>query len=123
MRLYVCRPQVDYEPADWQEDADDDDDVAGASVQSAVTAVRGVLPELGRGFVTLCLDALGHDVERVIDAVLEARLPAHLVAVDPTLDSAHDTSAAVNDLTAQPTADHQVAVLCPLACQLCRQRQ
>ena len=72
-------------------------DVAGANLDSMVSAVRDLLPELGRGFVELCLEELGYDVEKVVNALLENNLPANLVGVDRSLGNAHDTSAGVND--------------------------
>lgn len=41
-------------------------DVAGANLESMVSAVRDLLPELGSGFVELCLEEFGYDVEKVM---------------------------------------------------------
>ena len=72
-------------------------DVAGANIDSMVSAVHDLLPEFGRGFVVLCLEEFGLDVERVINALLENNLPPSLQGVDRSLENAHNTSAGVND--------------------------
>ena len=72
-------------------------DVAGANLDSMVSAVRDLLPELGSGFVELCLEEFGYDVEKVVNALLENKLPTNLQGVDWSLENAHDTSAGVND--------------------------
>jgi len=72
-------------------------DVAGANLDSMVSAVHDLLPELGRGFIELCLEELGYDVEKVINALLEDSLPTSLHGVDRGLENAHDTSAGVHD--------------------------
>jgi len=75
-------------------------DVAGANLDSMVSAVRDLLPELGSGFVELCLEEFGYDVEKVVNALLENKLPTNLHGVDWSLENAHDTSAGVNDNSA-----------------------
>jgi len=72
-------------------------DVAGANLDSMVSAVRDLLPELGCGFVELCLEEFGYDVEKVINALLENNLPPNLQGVDRGLENAHNTSAGVSD--------------------------
>ena len=89
-----CDEQVEFEAADEVVGLSD---VAGANLDSMVSAVRDLLPELGRGFVELCLEELGFDAEKVVNALLEDSLPAHLDGVDRGLEKAHDTSAAVVD--------------------------
>jgi len=81
-------------------EADDEDaclsDVAGANLESMVSAVRDLLPELGRGFVELCLEEFAYDVEKVINALLEDQLPSSMEGVERTLENAHDTSAGLS---------------------------
>jgi len=72
-------------------------DVAGANLESMVSAVRDLLPELGCGFVELCLEEFGYDVEKVVNALLENNLPPNLQGVDRGLENAHNTSAGVSD--------------------------
>jgi len=91
----------DYSDEQIEFEAPDEDaclsDVAGANLVSMVSAVRDLLPELGSGFVELCLEEFGYDVEKVIHALLENNLPANLHGVDQSLENAHNTSAGVND--------------------------
>jgi len=87
--------QIEFETPDH--DAACSSDVAGANLESMVSAVRDLLPELGGGFVELCLEEMGYDVERVINALLEDRLPVNVAAVDRGLENAHDTCASVSD--------------------------
>jgi len=60
----------DYSNEQTEYEAPDEDaglsDVAGANLDSMVSAVRDLLPELGTGFVELCLEEFGYDVEKVI---------------------------------------------------------
>ena len=72
-------------------------DVAGANLDSLVLAVRDLLPEFGRGFIEVCLEEFGYDVEKVINALLENNLPPSLQGVDRNLENAHNTSAGVTD--------------------------
>ena len=72
-------------------------DVAGANLDSMVSAVLDLLPEFGRGFVELCLEEFGYDVEKVVNALLENNLPPNLQGVDRGLENAHNTSAGVSD--------------------------
>jgi len=97
----VVGENFDYSDEQIEFEAPDEDaclsDVAGANLVSMVSAVRDLLPELGSGFVELCLEEFGYDVEKVINALLEDNLPVNLQGVDQTLENAHDTSAGVND--------------------------
>ncbi|XP_053372909.1 LOW QUALITY PROTEIN: activating signal cointegrator 1 complex subunit 2-like [Mercenaria mercenaria] len=59
--------------------------VTGVELESMVSSVKDLLPELGEGFIELCLEELNYDIERVINAVLEDRLPPSLQQVDRTM--------------------------------------
>ena len=96
---------MEFETPDEERDDACLTDVAGASVDSMVSAVRDVLPELGRGFVELCLEQFNHDVETVINALLEDQLPAHLQA------SVHQlTVAALTEIPISGSSISQCAV-------------
>lgn len=53
-----------------------------AVVLSLVSQVRDLLPDLGEGFVALCLEALGNSPEKAINALLEGNLPAEVQKFD-----------------------------------------
>ncbi|KAH3826782.1 activating signal cointegrator 1 complex subunit 2-like isoform X1 [Dreissena polymorpha] len=59
--------------------------VTGVELESLITSVKDLLPELGEGFIELCLEELGYDMERVINSMLEDRLPASLRDLDRQL--------------------------------------
>ncbi|XP_060572679.1 activating signal cointegrator 1 complex subunit 2-like isoform X1 [Ruditapes philippinarum] len=56
--------------------------VTGVELDSMVSSVKDLLPDLGEGFIEVCLEELNYDIERVINAVLEDRLPQSLQEVD-----------------------------------------
>ncbi|KAL4228568.1 Activating signal cointegrator 1 complex subunit 2 [Mactra antiquata] len=59
--------------------------VSGVELESMISSVKDLLPELGDGFVELCLEEMGYNLEKVINAVLEDRLPQSLSNIDRTL--------------------------------------
>ena len=56
-----------------------------AEESSLVSGVRDLLPHLGEGFVLRCLRHYGHNVQEVVEAVLEENLAPHLAAMDQTV--------------------------------------
>lgn len=75
----------------------------GIELDSLISSVHDLLPDLGEGFievrvpcnikysviylcVQLCLEELDYNVERVINCVLEGRLPPSLDDIERTLE-------------------------------------
>lgn len=56
--------------------------------------VKDLLPDFGDGFVAACLQQLGNNPERVINALLEGNLPAQLASLDRQLGLAEWQAAA-----------------------------
>lgn len=54
-------------------------------IDSLVAQVRDLLPDLGEGFVELCLEYFDNLPEKVINAILEDNLPPHLSSVERSL--------------------------------------
>lgn len=52
--------------------------VTGIQLDSLISSVKDLLPDLGEGFIELCLEELDYNVEAVINAVLEDKLPPSL---------------------------------------------
>lgn len=57
----------------------------GIELESMISSVQDLLPDLGEGFIELCLDELGYNIEKVINAVLEEKLPPSLLEIDRKL--------------------------------------
>lgn len=57
----------------------------GIELESMVSSVKDLLPDLGEGFIELCLDEMGYNIEKVINAVLEEKLPPSLLEIDRKL--------------------------------------
>ena len=53
--------------------------------EQSVAAIRGVVPDLGEGFVKACLDIYRGNVEQVIDAIFADNLHPALKALDRSL--------------------------------------
>ncbi|XP_074652104.1 activating signal cointegrator 1 complex subunit 2-like isoform X2 [Tubulanus polymorphus] len=58
----------------------------GIELESLVSAVKDLLPNLGNGFIEICLEEYQYDVERVINGILEERLPPSLQEIDRQLE-------------------------------------
>ncbi|XP_077378517.1 activating signal cointegrator 1 complex subunit 2 [Festucalex cinctus] len=56
--------------------------VSEAELESLVSCIRDLLPDLGEGFLLACLREYGYDSEVVINNILEARLAPHLDVLD-----------------------------------------
>ncbi|XP_077416584.1 activating signal cointegrator 1 complex subunit 2 isoform X2 [Vanacampus margaritifer] len=56
--------------------------VSEAELESLVSCIRDLLPDLGEGFLLACLREYGYNSEVVINNILEGRLAAHLDALD-----------------------------------------
>ena len=54
-------------------------------LESLVSGVRDLFPQLGEGFLAQCLPYFDSNPEKVINALLEDNLPPHLADLDRTL--------------------------------------
>lgn len=54
----------------------------GVELDSLISSVKDLLPDLGEGFIELCFEEMGYSVEKVINAVLEDKLPPSLQSLD-----------------------------------------
>lgn len=60
--------------------------VSGVELDSLISQVKDLLPDLGEGFILACLQHYGHDPEQVINNILEERLAPALGQLDRGLD-------------------------------------
>ncbi|XP_069115568.1 activating signal cointegrator 1 complex subunit 2-like [Argopecten irradians] len=58
---------------------------SGVELQSLISSVKDLLPDLGEGFIEVCLEEMDYNLERVINAVLEDKLPPSLQDLDRTM--------------------------------------
>ncbi|KAM9821478.1 activating signal cointegrator 1 complex subunit 2 isoform 1-T2 [Syngnathus typhle] len=72
--------------------------VSEAELESLVSCIRDLLPDLGEGFLLACLREYGYNSEVVINNILEGRLAPEL----DVLDRAMPRSSHVNSSTVEP---------------------
>uniref|UniRef100_A0A8C3WU70 Activating signal cointegrator 1 complex subunit 2 n=1 Tax=Catagonus wagneri TaxID=51154 RepID=A0A8C3WU70_9CETA len=60
--------------------------VCGVELDSLISQVKDLLPELGEGFILACLEHYSYDPEQVINNFLEGRLAPALSQLDRSLD-------------------------------------
>lgn len=60
--------------------------VCGVELDSLISQVKDLLPDLGEGFILACLEHYGYDPEQVINNILEERLTPALSQLDRSLD-------------------------------------
>ncbi|XP_065760026.1 activating signal cointegrator 1 complex subunit 2 isoform X2 [Muntiacus reevesi] len=60
--------------------------VCGVELDSLISQVKDLLPDLGEGFILACLEHYSYDPERVINNILEGRLAPTLDQLDRGLD-------------------------------------
>ncbi|KAK1328383.1 LOW QUALITY PROTEIN: hypothetical protein QTO34_011956 [Cnephaeus nilssonii] len=60
--------------------------VSGVELDSLISQVKDLLPDLGEGFILACLEHYGYDPEQVINNILEERLAPALRQLDRGLD-------------------------------------
>lgn len=60
--------------------------VCGVELDSLISQVKDLLPDLGEGFILSCLEHYHYDPEQVINNILEERLPPALSQLDRSLD-------------------------------------
>ncbi|KAL2298641.1 hypothetical protein Nmel_015646 [Mimus melanotis] len=56
--------------------------VSGVELDSLISQVKDLLPDLGEGFILACLEEYGYDTEQVINNILEDKLVPHLDKLD-----------------------------------------
>ena len=61
------------------------DNAKDPMLESLVSGVRDLFPQLGEGFLVQCLPYFDNNPEKVINALLEDNLPPHLAELDRTL--------------------------------------
>lgn len=59
--------------------------VSGVELDSLITQVKDLLPDLGEGFVLACLEEYNYSVEQVINNILEDKLVASLEQLDRSM--------------------------------------
>ncbi|KAM4708013.1 activating signal cointegrator 1 complex subunit 2 isoform 2-T2 [Discoglossus pictus] len=59
--------------------------LSGVELDSLVTQVKDLLPDLGEGFIVSCLEEYGHNAEKVINNLLEDNLSPSLQGLDRTM--------------------------------------
>ncbi|XP_058014499.1 activating signal cointegrator 1 complex subunit 2 isoform X1 [Ahaetulla prasina] len=59
--------------------------VSGVELDSLISQVKDLLPDLGEGFVLACLEEYNYNVEHVINNLLEDKLAASLQTLDRTM--------------------------------------
>ncbi|XP_031298893.2 activating signal cointegrator 1 complex subunit 2 isoform X3 [Camelus dromedarius] len=60
--------------------------MCGVELDSLISQVKDLLPDLGEGFILACLEHYGYDPEQVINNILEGRLAPALSQLDRSLD-------------------------------------
>lgn len=60
--------------------------VSGVELDSLISQVKDLLPDLGEGFILACLEHYNYDSERVINNILEDRLAPELSQLDRSLE-------------------------------------
>ncbi|XP_041879306.1 LOW QUALITY PROTEIN: activating signal cointegrator 1 complex subunit 2 [Corvus kubaryi] len=56
--------------------------VSGVELDSLISQVKDLLPDLGEGFILACLEEYGYDTEQVINNILEDKLVPYLDKLD-----------------------------------------
>uniref|UniRef100_A0A4W3HI81 Activating signal cointegrator 1 complex subunit 2 n=1 Tax=Callorhinchus milii TaxID=7868 RepID=A0A4W3HI81_CALMI len=60
--------------------------VTGVELESLISQVKDILPDLGEGFILSCLEEYNYDAENVINNILEDKLLPSLHKLDRTLE-------------------------------------
>ncbi|KAM8819403.1 activating signal cointegrator 1 complex subunit 2 isoform 2-T2 [Rhynchonycteris naso] len=60
--------------------------MCGVELDSLISQVKDLLPDLGEGFILACLEHYGYDPEQVINNILEEQLAPALSQLDRSLD-------------------------------------
>ncbi|XP_051888149.1 activating signal cointegrator 1 complex subunit 2 [Pristis pectinata] len=59
--------------------------VTGVELESLLSQVKDILPHLGEGFILECLEEYNYDTEKVINNILEDKIPPSLQKIDQSL--------------------------------------
>lgn len=59
--------------------------MTGIELESLISQVRDILPHLGEGFILECLEEYNYDTEKVINNILEDKIPPSLQKTDQSL--------------------------------------
>lgn len=60
--------------------------VCGVELDSLISQVKDLLPDLGEGFILACLEHCSYSPEQVINNILEEQLAPALSQLDRSLD-------------------------------------
>ncbi|XP_074062403.1 activating signal cointegrator 1 complex subunit 2 isoform X2 [Macrotis lagotis] len=60
--------------------------ISGVELESLISQVKDLLPDLGEGFILACLEHYGYSAEQVINNILEERLAPALSSLDRSLN-------------------------------------
>ncbi|XP_050415433.1 activating signal cointegrator 1 complex subunit 2 [Patella vulgata] len=74
-----------FQVEDYDEQVPGAPNVSPVEFESMISAVKDLLPDLGEGFIELALEELNYSVERVINCILEDKVPPSLQDLDTTL--------------------------------------
>ncbi|XP_059978007.1 activating signal cointegrator 1 complex subunit 2 isoform X4 [Lagenorhynchus albirostris] len=66
--------------------------VCGVELDSLISQVKDLLPDLGEGFILACLEHYSYDPEQVINNILEGRLAPALSQLDRGLDRKEESA-------------------------------
>lgn len=66
--------------------------MSGVELDSLISQVKDLLPDLGEGFILACLEEYGYDTERVINNILEDKLVPYLDKLDRRMQRCGTTS-------------------------------
>ncbi|KAB0388537.1 hypothetical protein E2I00_003625, partial [Balaenoptera physalus] len=66
--------------------------VCGVELDSLISQVKDLLPDLGEGFILACLEHYSYDPEQVINNILEGRLAPALSQLDHGLDRKEESA-------------------------------
>lgn len=66
--------------------------VSGVELDSLISQVKDLLPDLGEGFILACLKEYGYDTEQVINNILEDKLVPYLDKLDRRMQRCGTTS-------------------------------
>uniref|UniRef100_A0A8C8TQB4 Activating signal cointegrator 1 complex subunit 2 n=1 Tax=Peromyscus maniculatus bairdii TaxID=230844 RepID=A0A8C8TQB4_PERMB len=82
--------------------------VCGVELDSLISQVKDLLPDLGEGFILACLEHYSYDSERVINNLLEDRLAPELSQLDRSLERKEENvRSLVNDKRAVVAQRHR----------------
>lgn len=59
---------------------------AGAELESLIYSVKDLFPDLGEGFIEMCLIEMDYNAESVINTLLEDKLPTSLLTLDRSME-------------------------------------